>query len=252
MKAIVFAAGIGSRLKPFTDSHPKALAPVAGHPALWHVVSALKRAGVTEMVVNVHHFANQVIDYINSQDCFGITMHISDETGRLLETGGGIVKAAGWLDGDEPFIAHNADIITDIDLAAMYRQHIDSHADVTLLATPRQTSRYLYFDRDTNRLAGWTNEKTGQSRPDGFQPDPATQNKLAFGGVHVISAPALHNMQRYAPQGQPFSVTPFYVDNAATLNIQAFTPQPGHLWCDIGTPETLERADSLIKQRNNH
>lgn len=243
---MVFAAGVGSRLKPFTLEHPKALAPVAGVPAIERVMRRLVAAGVDEIVVNVHHFADQVVDFVTANNGFGVTVHFSDETGHLLETGGGIVKASDWLEGDTPFIVHNADIVTTIDLADMYRRHVECGADVTLLATPRKTSRHFFFDKASNRLTGWDNAKTGEYRPADFRPDDTTA-ELAFGGVHVISPRVLGALKAYAPADTAFSITPFYVDNCRTLNIQAYTPAPGSfVWADIGTPESLQAATQLI------
>lgn len=248
MKAIVFAAGIGSRLKPFTLHHPKALAPVNGTPALELVVERLKAAGVDELVINVHHFAEQVRDFVAARDNFGIRVHISDESDRLLETGGALVKAAEWLKSDSPFIVHNADIVTNLDLRGMYESHLRSGADVTLLATDRKTSRYLFFDKDGDRLRGWINEKTGEVRPAGFVPDPESMNKLAFGGVHVIDPKVLDMLAEYREPGTPFSLTPFYVDECGNLRIHAYSPDPDKfVWADIGTPESLQHASELIK-----
>lgn len=249
MKAIVFAAGIGSRLKPFTLSHPKALAPVGGRPVLEFVVERLKKAGVTELVINVHHFAGQITDFVKARNNFGITVHISDESAKLLETGGGILKARRWLEGTEPFIVHNADIVSNVNIADMYHQHVASHADVTLLATPRTTSRYLFFDNADNRLKGWCNTRTGQTLPQGFVADGTRYRQLAFDGVHVISPAVLNCLAGAMPADTPFSITPFYVDNAQALNIQAYTPRSkDFLWCDIGTPENLELANKIISE----
>ena len=245
MKAMIFAAGVGSRLRPFTLEHPKALAPVGGRPILERVVRNVVAAGAEAVVVNVHHFADQVKDFLAGED-FGVPVSVSDESALLLDTGGGVLKARPLLDGDAPFLVHNADILTDVDLADMYRQHCESGADVTLLATPRKTSRYLYFSPETGRLLGWSNDKTGETRPTGFVPD-AGMLKLAFGGIHVISPSVFDVLAAYAPADTPFSTTPFYVDNISTLNIQAYTPHSGFTWCDIGTPESLQRANTIIE-----
>lgn len=245
MKAMIFAAGVGSRLKPFTLEHPKALAEVGGRPIIERVLRNVVGAGADSVVVNVHHFAEQIKDFLTKCD-LGVEVHVSDESDKLLDTGGGVLKARTLLEGEEPFLVHNADILTDIDLTDMYRFHCRSGADVTLLATPRQTSRYLYFRRDTGRLAGWSNEKTSEVRPAGFVPDNAML-KLAFGGIHVMSPSVFPALAAYAPAGTPFSTTPFYVDNISKLNIQAYTPQTDFIWCDIGTPEALRRANTIIE-----
>lgn len=243
---MIFAAGIGSRLKPFTLTHPKALAPVGGIPVLQRVMENVIRGGATDVVVNVHHFADQVVDFLNRHN-FKATINVSDESDLLMDTGGGILKARPFLDGDAPFVAHNADIVTNLDIADMYNRHVISGADITLLCSARNTSRYLFFDKQSGRLVGWVNEKTGQSKPKGFVPDLATMHKLAFGGVHVISPNVFDALDVYAPDNTPFSLTPFYVDNLSKLNIQFYTPQHNFVWCDIGTPQTLQRANELVE-----
>ena len=142
MKAMIFAAGLGTRLRPLTDHMPKALVPVAGKPMLERVILRLKEAGFNEITVNIHHFGEQIIDFLRAHDNFGTEIHISDERGMLLDTGGGIKKARPFLDGQEPFLVHNADILTDIDLAGLYRHHLESDAESTLLVSERKTSRY--------------------------------------------------------------------------------------------------------------
>ena len=167
MKAMIFAAGLGTRLRPLTDNMPKALVPVAGKPMLERVILRLKEAGFNEITVNIHHFGEQIIDFLRAHDNFGTEIHISDERGMLLDTGGGIKKARPFLDGQEPFLVHNADILTDIDLAGLYRHHLESDAESTLLVSERKTSRYLLFDDDYH-LHGWINKSTGEVKPAGF------------------------------------------------------------------------------------
>ena len=156
---MIFAAGLGTRLRPLTDNKPKALVEVAGKPMLERVILRLKRSGVDEIVVNVHHFGQQIIDFLYANDNFGVTIHVSDEREELLDTGGGILKARKWLDGGEPVIVHNADILTDFDLDEMMCQHVASEAVATLLVAERDTARYFVFN-DAMRLQGWTNIKT--------------------------------------------------------------------------------------------
>lgn len=243
MKALVFAAGIGSRLKPFTLHHPKALAEVGGIPMLARVITKLRDAGVDEMVVNVHHFAGQIIEFLEANNNFGVKIHISDETGELLDTGGGLLKARGWLDGYEPFIVHNADILTDFDINEMVRFHNENQADATLLVAPRKTSRYLYFD---NRLRGWMNISTGEARPQGFLPGES-MTPYAFGGVHVVSPKIFDRLAQYTDK-EVFSIVPFYVAEADVLNILPFVQPQGSLWVDIGKPENLAYANSLLNR----
>ena len=214
---------------------------------LGRVIRKLVASGINEIIVNVHHFADQVKDYISATE-FGIPVSISDESEHLLDTGGGILKAKGFLNGLEPFVVHNADILTDFDLSRMIENHMASGADATLMASPRATSRYLFFDTD-NRLCGWCNEKNGATRPDGFAPAP-DMKKLAFGGVHVLSPSIFDVLEHYATPDTPFSITNLYVDSIDTLDIRAFTPEENFIWCDIGNPESLERANNLIAKQS--
>lgn len=247
MKALVFAAGLGTRLKPFTLSHPKALAPVGGEPMLGRVIRNLVSAGVDGVVVNVHHFPEQIREFLAHRD-FGVPVTISDESDLLLDTGGGVAHAEALLKGDEPFIVHNADILTNLDLKAMYSAHLVAGADVTLLATPRMTDRHLYFDSE-NRLKGWANIRTGESRPSGFTPDKSMR-ELAFGGVHIISPTIFPRLKEYAAVNGPvFPIVPFYLQELNNIRINAYTPTSGFVWIDVGKPETLEKANEYV--RNN-
>lgn len=242
MKALVFAAGLGTRLKPFTLEHPKALVPVGGVPMLQRVICKLRDAGVDTIVVNVHHFADQIIDFIKDNDNFGVNIHISDESDLLLDTGGGMLKARKWLDGDEPFIVHNADILTDFDITDMVHAFENSKADATLLVAPRKTSRYLYFD---SRLRGWANISTGATAPAGFVPNDKL-TPLAFGGVHVVSPRIFDALEDYASE-PVFSIVPFYVAMANRLNITPFVQPQGSIWLDVGKPESLLQANQLFE-----
>ena len=145
MKALVFAAGLGTRLRPLTDHKPKALVELCGVTMLERVITNIKNCGITDVVVNVHHFGDQIIDFLKNKDNFGINITISDERDLLLDTGGGILKARHLLEGDEAFLVHNADILTDLNLAEMIAYHKANGADVTLLAKQRSTQRYLVF-----------------------------------------------------------------------------------------------------------
>ena len=186
MKAMIFAAGLGTRLKPLTDHQPKALVPVAGRPMLEHVILKLKKAGFNELVINIHHFGEQIIDFLKANQNFGLTIHISDERDMLLDTGGGIKKAEPFFQGNEPFLVHNVDILSDTDLKALYEYHLHSGNNATLLASKRVTARYLLFD-DQARLRGWINKDTGQTKPEGFVYDATLYQEYAFSGIHVIS-----------------------------------------------------------------
>ncbi|MDD7716929.1 MAG: nucleotidyltransferase family protein, partial [Bacteroidales bacterium] len=171
MKAMVFAAGLGTRLRPLTNDRPKALVEVGGKTMLERVITHLADCGVTDITVNIHHFGEKIIEFLEEKKNFGLDIHISDERDLLLDTGGGLMKARKYLDGDEPFIVHNADILTDLDLKAMYDFHVEHDALSTILVKDRQTQRYFLFDHD-HRLKGWINKKTGETKPEGYQYDP--------------------------------------------------------------------------------
>ena len=194
MKAMIFAAGLGTRLKPLTDHMPKALVPVAGRPMLEHVILKLKAAGFNELVINIHHFGEQILDFLRANQNFGLTIHISDERDCLLDTGGGIRKAEPFFRGNEPFLVHNVDILSDTDLKALYEYHRQSGNDATLLASRRKTIRYLLFD-DEKRLCGWINKDTLQTKPEGFAYNPEHHHEYAFSGIHVISPSLFHYME---------------------------------------------------------
>ena len=241
---MIFAAGLGTRLKPLTDHMPKALVPVAGKPMLEHVIGKLKSAGFDEIVINVHHFADQIIDFLKEKDNFGIRIWISDESEELLDTGGGIKKAAPYF--DEPFLVHNADILSNIDLKAMYNYHLTSSNDATLLVSPRKTVRYLLFD-EGNRLQGWVNKDTLQTKPEGFVYHPEVQKEYAFGGIHVIS-PTLFKYMGDGWTGK-FSIMDFYLRTCHEAQLGGYVKEDLQL-IDIGKPDTLAKAEDFIRQ--NH
>lgn len=242
MKAMIFAAGLGTRLKPLTDHMPKALVPVAGKPMLEHVIDKLKAAEFDEIVINVHHFAGQIIDFLKANDNFGIKIWISDETDELLDTGGGIKKAAPYF--DEPFLVHNADILSDVDLKALYEHHCTSGNDATLLVSHRKTARYLLFDEE-NRLCGWVNKDTLQTKPEGFVYRPEVQKEYAFGGIHIIS-PTLFKYMDDRWTGK-FSIMDFYLQTCHEAYLGSYAKENLQL-IDIGKPDTLARAEEFIKK----
>ena len=241
---MIFAAGLGTRLKPLTDTMPKALVPVAGKPMLEHVLLKLKSAGFDEMVINVHHFANQIIDFLKEKDSFGIKIWISDETDCLLDTGGGIKKAASFFTDGEPFLVHNVDILSNMDLKALYEHHRKNGNDATLLVSPRKTVRYLLFD-EADRLCGWVNKDTLQTKPEGFIYQPDIQKEYAFSGIHVIS-PTLFNYMGDEWTGK-FSIMDFYLQTCQKAKLGGYAKEDLHL-IDIGKPETLAQAEDFIRQ----
>ncbi len=239
---MIFAAGLGTRLKPLTDHMPKALVPVAGKPMLEHVILKLKSAGFTELVINIHHFGEQIIGFLEANRNFGLTIHISDERDMLLDTGGGIKKARNFFSGDEPFLVHNVDILSDTDLKALYEYHLHSGNDATLLASPRKTIRYLLFD-DENLLRGWINKDTLQTKPEGFIYRAGQYREYAFSGIHVISPSLFRYMDRW--QGK-FSIMDFYLQTCREARLGGYLTEQLRL-IDIGKPETLAKAEEFIK-----
>ena len=242
MKAMIFAEGLGTRLKPLTDHMPKALVPVAGRPMLEHVILKLKAAGFNELVINIHHFGEQILDFLRANQNFGLTIHISDERDCLLNTGGGIRKAEPFFRGNEPFLVHNVDILSDTDLKALYEYHRQSGNDATLLASRRKTVRYLLFD-DEKRLCGWINKDTLQTKPEGFAYNPEHHRKYAFSGIHVISPSLFHYMdERWTGK---FSIMDFYLQTCHEARIGGRLTDTLRL-IDIGKPETLTQAEEFL------
>jgi NDP-sugar pyrophosphorylase family protein len=240
MKAMIFAAGLGTRLRPLTDTLPKALVPVAGKPLLQHVVDKLLGSGCTELVINVHHLAEQIYRYVEEHQHFGIPVHFSDETALLLETGGAIKKAAPLLQGDAPFLIHNVDILSNVDLARFYADNKDYPA--TLLVSPRETQRYLLFDPETHRLKGWTNLKTGEVKTPYPNLDVEKCEKYAFSGIHLFS-PRL--FPRFEVWPEKFSIIDFYLSICHEVEIHADI-HPDLRLMDVGKVDTLAQAEDFL------
>ena len=240
-QAMIFAAGLGTRLRPLTDTMPKALVPVGGQPLLWHVVMKLKAAGFERIVVNVHHFAQQIIDYLDANNHFGLDIRISDESSRLLETGGGIRKALPLFDAQSPVLIHNVDILSNADLGALYDQALATQADALLLVSWRQTKRYLLFG-DHLRLCGWTNKETGEVRSPHPGLQPGSCRELAFSGIHVV-APSL--MSLLAPMPERFGIMDFYLQVCADRRILGQEMTDLRL-IDVGKLDTLDQAAHFV------
>jgi len=326
MKAMIFAAGLGTRLKPLTDTMPKALVPVCGQPLLYHVIDKLVKAGYDHIVVNVHHFPDQIIDYLKAHD-FGVRIDVSDERDFLRETGGGIRYAHPLLtdfstppsaslemteecssaplemteegssvslgrtetdsfaplgmtqgpscrpDGEplscrpsgtplsfrpsgasgeifrkEPFLVHNVDIVSNLDLRWFREQHRPGSL-ATLVVSERKTQRYFLFDED-NRLRGWTNIATGEVRSPYEDIDPEKCRKLAFSGIHLISPAIFEAFDRYG-FGDRFSIVDFYLKACAEYPIYGVVP-PDFTMVDVGKFATLPEAESICADILNH
>lgn len=231
MKAMILAAGLGTRLKPMTDIMPKALVEVNGKTLLERTIEKLIKADVDEIVVNVHHFADQ-IEYFLKENDFGVKIHISDEREQILGNGGALRHAREYLTGDEPFFVHNVDVISDIDLLDMLYLFQNSKAMAILAVRQRDTNRMLCFD-DDHHLCGWHNRQSGEIKGQ-------TGHELAFSGIHLVHPALLDSM----PAGK-FSIIDFYIELSKFETILAYDHSDGQ-WMDVGTPERLKKAESHI------
>ena len=239
-EAMIFAAGLGTRLRPLTDSMPKALVPVCGKPLLQIVIDRLVSFGIRDIVVNVHHFAGMIEDYLASHPVPGVKVRISDEREQLMDTGGGILHAENLLGADR-FLVHNVDIISDLDLEWL-DSSVRSDALATLAVSERKTSRYLLFDDDM-RLKGWTNISTGEVRSPYPDLDPSRCRRYAFSGIHIISHDIFRAFRDKGFCGK-FPIMDFYLRAAAEYPVYGAVPERLEL-ADVGKPETLARAREM-------
>ena len=240
MIALLLCAGLGTRLRPLTDTLPKALIPVAGKPLLAHQIERLHQAGCTHLIINIHHLADQIIQYLADHH-FPLTITLSDERPQLLDTGGAIRKAAHLLPpGNEPLLVHNVDILHNAPLAPFYATHHPQH-DATLLTSPRPTTRLLLADA-AGHLRAWTNTQTGALLPP--DADTNTLRPHAFAGIHVISRTAIQSMASWPER---FSIIDFYLQRCRTHTIR-LQNLPTLRLLDIGKPQTLKQAEDFIKE----
>jgi len=240
MRAMIFAAGLGTRLKPITDHLPKALVPIAGIPLLEHIILKLINSGFNEIIINIHHFPEMIIDYLKSKNFFGIRIEVSDERDYLLDTGGGIRNAAWFFDDGKPFLVHNVDILSNVDLEGLYQKHLQTNSLTTLVVSERDTFRYLLFDDDL-KLKGWMNIKTGELKPPGFK-NSQLYRKLAFSGIQVISPEVFNLMKNLQPK---FPIMDFYLSNINTHNITGYEPD-NYRMIDVGKIDVLDEAEKYI------
>ena len=239
MKVLILSAGLGTRLKPLTDTMPKALVPIGGKPLLEHTIHRLIKCGAQEIVVNVHHFADQIIEFIKKND-FGVEIKISDESNCLLDTGGGIKKAVSlFVQDDRPILIHNVDILSDADLSAFYREHMND--DAAVLVKARKTTRYLLFDRKQN-LVGWQNLLTGELKSPYEQLDLSELSSWAFSGIHLIS-PKMISLMKDFPE--KFSIIDFYLQVCHQSNIMAVNV-PSLRILDVGKISSLQEAEEFL------
>lgn len=262
MQSMIFAAGLGTRLKPLTDRIPKALVRVGGKPLIEYVLKNLVAAGSKRIVVNVHHFANQIIEYLQQND-FGVDIRVSDETEMLLDTGGGIKNAAPFFNTSEPVLIHNVDILSNVDLRALYNYaceaEIEQKVDAVLLVSLRKTKRYLIFNEDM-RLVGWTNVDTGEVKSpyetlheltftQPYDNNNVTNEQygytlFAFSGIHVIGNKVFEAMNECSAK---FPIMDFYLQYAKDLHFVGKLKNNLKLM-DVGKLDTLAEADAFVKQ----
>ncbi|MDO5616419.1 MAG: nucleotidyltransferase family protein [Cruoricaptor ignavus] len=236
MKALIFAAGKGTRLKPFTDHHPKALAKVNGVPLLERNIRYLKSFGINDFVINVHHFGEQIVEFLKDNDNFGCKIEISDEKEQLLETGGGLLFARHFLDLEEDFLIMNADILTDFNITEFIKFHKKNKNFVSLAVSNRNSSRKLLFNEEMV-LKGWLNVQTGEQKlaefNNGFK-------ELAFSGIHCVNPQIFEKIKRVGK----FSIMEEYLDMMHTEKICGYL-HTAHL-VDVGRPESVLEAEKYF------
>ncbi|HSC55169.1 MAG TPA: nucleotidyltransferase family protein [Phnomibacter sp.] len=237
MIAMILAAGVGSRLKPFTDNHPKALAMVNGKTVLQRNVEYVQQAGISKIVVNVHHFAEQIVEAIDKASGWGAEIIVSNESDALLETGGGIRKALPLFGDAKNLLVMNADILTDMDLKALQLSHQSSHADATLAVSNRASTRCFLLD-ENNQLCGWKNIGTGEIKQP-VQASPLFEK--SFSGIQILH----ESIFRHLPFEGKFSMVDAYLHMCATHRILGYD-HSGSKFIDIGTMEKLEKAAQLF------
>lgn len=238
MIAMIFAAGLGTRFKPWTDKHPKALALVNGKSLLQRNVEYLQQYNITDVVVNVHHFSDQVIDAIKKNNGWGSHISISDETDEVLETGGGLLKAKNLLQNEEPFITLNADFLTNLNINSLLAFHKNKKALISFGITNRKTSRNFLFDED-DRLCGWRNNATGQEK---ITVPKNNLKEMAYSCV-VVFNPQIFQL---IPQRGKFSLVDTYLSLAADHPIYGFD-HTGDKLVDVGKPESVAVAEQLFR-----
>jgi NDP-sugar pyrophosphorylase family protein len=237
MKAMILAAGLGTRLKPFTENHPKALAGINGKTLLQRNIEYLASYGIKDVVVNVHHFPNQITEAIEKNNGFGSKITISDERDEVLETGGGLMKARPFFENSGPFVLMNVDVLTDMNLERMIEHHISTKALATLAVTGRKTTRYFLFD-DLDTLCGWKNNKTGEQK---IKREAPKYFEKAFSGIHVIS-PSIFPLIKLKGK---FSMVDVYLELCKTECINGFDHSPSK-FIDVGKPDSVVIAEEIF------
>lgn len=249
MKAMIMAAGLGTRLKPWTIEHPKALVPVCDVPVLERLILRLKEEGFDRIVVNVHHFSDQVKDFLAAND-YGVSILVSDETDELLDTGGALAKAAPLLlENDDPVLVHNVDILSDQCLSDLMKTHQSRGNDITLLTSGRESSRKLVFDSE-GILKGWHRVGTEEYKPSGFVAGPDWSEE-AFSGIYVLGPKALRSVMDYRDMigKDVFPVMDYLLSRPEGILTRKVKNDSLHI-LDIGKPDALERAQEFLKVHN--
>lgn len=237
MYAIIFSAGLGTRLRPLTNNKPKALVELNGKPLLWHAIQKLSDSGISQIIVNVHHFSEQIIAYLSANK-FDIPIHISDESDMLLDTGGAIKNAQSFLQQSENFIAYNVDVISTVNISDIIKSHENSDALATLVVRDRKTSRYLLFDQEKH-LTGWENINTGEQKIS--RNTFAKSNAYAFSGIQVISSEIFN----YIEEDGKFSIIDLYLRLAKQHTVNCYIDH-SDFWLDLGKPGQIELAEKML------
>ena len=246
MKAMIFAAGLGTRLKPLTDTMPKALVPLAGKSLLAWQVEKLRDAGIRDIIVNVHHFPDMIIDAIRRNDAWGCNIMISEERDELLDTGGGLKKAVSGerlVVSGEPILACNVDILSNIDIRALVTEY-ERTGISQLVVSERETQRYLCFNEEGN-LCGWTNKKTGEAKPENIKYQISNFKLLAFSGMQILGPEVLARLKEL--QESKFSLISFYLDAMKAVPLKAYIPE-GYMMMDVGKIEQIDSAEHFAEQ----
>lgn len=242
MQAFLLAAGLGSRLKPLTNTMPKALVPIAGRPLLDHTIEKLETSGVSKIIINIHHFAEQIKKHIDTHK-YNAEILLSDESENLLETGGGLKFAEQLFNKEEPILIHNVDIISNANLKKLYELGKENAA--VLLVSERETQRYLLFDNN-NKLVGWTNIATGEIKSPYKNLNIEKCKRYAFSGIHTFSPTLFQYMMNFPNK---FSIIDFYLNICDKIKIHAFHQENLNL-IDVGKCDTLAKAETIFKNNN--
>lgn len=237
MKAMIFAAGKGTRLRPFTDHHPKAMMEVNGIPLIERNIHYLQSFGINDFVINLHHFGEQIVDFLKEKNHFGAQIEFSHEKDQLLETGGGLIFAKKLLDQEEDFLIMNADILTDMNITDFVNFHREQNSLITLAVSDRKSSRKLLFDNEMI-LKGWMNMDTGEERLAGFNNN---YKKLAFSGIHCVDSQFFNHITRTGK----FSIMEEYLDLMMTEEIYGF--EHNAKLVDVGRPKSVLEAEQHFK-----